>query len=280
MTLRHYENFFVLGPLTPIRLIPHLAALYAFCRYSDDLADEIGDRSEAARRLSEWEEELRRSLDGEASHPITRALAKTVTQFQLPAEPLYDLLSAFRQDLSVTQFPTFEYLRNYTRRSADPVGRLILRLYGYNQPELDALSDSICTGLQLANFCQDICEDSHRGRIYIPLDECIQFDVDPDEILNLNPSANLEKLLRFQIVRAYKFLQAGDLLPEKVDGNLRISVRLFIAGGMRLLANVQKDPLAALRGRVRLNAWQKLASLRSALKQGKAGIPVLSGRNR
>lgn len=180
----------------------------------------------------------------------------------------------------MTQFPTFEYLRNYTRRSADPVGRLILRLYGYNQPELDALSDSICTGLQLANFCQDICEDSHRGRIYIPLDECIQFDVDPDEILNLNPSANLEKLLRFQIVRAYKFLQAGDLLPEKVDGNLRISVRLFIAGGMRLLANVQKDPLAALRGRVRLNAWQKLASLRSALKQGKAGIPVLSGRNR
>jgi squalene synthase HpnC len=279
LTLRHYENFFVLGPLTPVRLIPHLSALYAFCRYSDDLADEIGDRDEAAGRLSEWEEELRRSLAGEAMHPITRALAKSVAQFRLPAEPLFDLLSAFRQDLSVTQFPTFEYLRNYTRRSADPVGRLVLRLYGYDQPELDALSDSICTGLQLANFCQDIGDDSRRGRIYIPLDECVQFDVDPDEILSLNPSVKLEKLLRFQIVRAYKFLQAGASLPEKVDGNLRISVRLFLAGGMRLLANVQKDPLAVLRRRVRLNPWQKLATLRVALRQGKTGDLVMSSRN-
>ncbi len=262
-----------------MRLIPHLAALYAFCRHSDDLADEIEDRDEAARRLSEWEEELARSLAGEASHPITRALAKTVAQYRLPVAPLFDLLSAFRQDLSVTQFPTFEYLRNYTRRSADPVGRLVLRLYGYDQPELDALSDSICTGLQLANFCQDIGDDSRRGRIYIPLDECVQFDVDPDEILSLNPSSNLEKLLRFQIVRAYKFLQAGAQLPEKVDGNLRICVRLFLASGMSLLANVQKDPLAALRRRVRLNAWQKFTTLKVALKQGKAGDLVMSSRN-
>ena len=266
VSLGHYENFLVLGPLTPLRLVPHLAALYAFCRHSDDLADEIKDPVEAVRRLEEWEEELRRSLEGEPSHPITRSLAWTAARYDLPAALFHDLLSAFRQDLTIHRFATFNDLRNYTRRSADPVGRLVLRLYGHNDPELDALSDSICTGLQLANFCQDVGDDARRERIYIPLDECMQFGVDPDDILNGNYTPALDRLLRFQIVRAYKFLNAGMSLPEKLPGKFRVSVRLFILGGLQILNQVQKNPMTTLSRRVKLGVFQKPGLLLKSFK--------------
>jgi len=261
LSLRHYENFFVLGPLTPPRLIPHLAALYAFCRHSDDLADEIAERGEAALRLDAWEDELRRSLGGYPGHPIAAALTHTVRQFDLPHQPLFDLLSAFRQDLSVTRYATFRDLRDYTRRSADPVGRLVLRLYGYQDDELDAISDFVCTGLQLANFCQDVGHDAELGRIYIPLEDFRRFEVDPVDVLNRHPSAQLNRLLHFQVVRAYKFLNAGAHLPEKLVGRLRYSLRLFVYGGMQVLNNVQRDPLLALRRRVKVSARQKLGAL-------------------
>lgn len=274
LALSHYENFFVLGPLTPPRLVPHLAALYAFCRRSDDLADEgpqnAPDRAAAGQHLDDWEAELRRGLgfEGKASHPIIRSIAYTADRFNLPTQPLFDLISAFRQDLSVNRYQTFSDLRDYTRRSADPVGRLVLRLYGHHDPELDALSDSICTGLQLANFCQDVGNDAERERIYIPLDELRQFDVDPVQILDRKPSPALEKLLHFQIVRAYKHLQAGSALPVKLAGKSRKSVQLFILGGLKILDNLQRNPLAALRGRVKLKPGQKLEMLRAAMKSG------------
>ena len=266
LALGHYENFLVLGPLTSPHLIPHLSALYAFSRHADDLADEIPDPSLAAEKLDAWGEELRRSLGGESHHPITRALASTIRRFELSTDPLFDLLSAFRQDLTVHRFTTFDDLRDYTRRSAEPVGRLVLRLYGFQDPELDALSDSICTGLQLANFCQDVGGDARRDRIYIPLRECNQFDVDPVEILDLRSSPRLEKLLRFQIIRAYKYLRAGLPLCERLKGRFKISVRLFVLGGMQILDLLERDPLAALRLHVRLKPSQKLRALLSSLK--------------
>jgi squalene synthase HpnC len=265
-SLAHYENFLVLGPLTPWRLIPHISALYAFSRHSDDLADEIKDAVEAERLLDEWTAELRRSLEGEPGHHITRALAWTTARYDLPPALFFDLLSAFRQDLTVHRFSSFHDLRDYTRRSADPVGRLMLRLYGYNDPQLDVLSDSICTGLQLANFCQDVGNDAQRERIYIPLDECMQFGVDPDDILNGNFTPALDRLLRYQIVRAYKFLNAGAALPEKLEGNLRISVRLFVLGGLAILGQVQKNPLAVLSRRVKLGFFPKLGMVAKSFK--------------
>ncbi len=259
--LSHYENFLVLGPLTPLRLVPHLSALYAFCRYSDDLADEIQDPAEAQLKLDNWTEELQRSLDGHPGHPITRALSWTAARYDLPPDLFFDLLSAFRQDLTVHRFASFTDLRDYSRRSADPVGRLVLRLYGYAEAELDALSDAICTGLQLANFCQDVGSDARRDRLYIPMDECMQFGVDPDDILNGNFTPALDRLLRFQIVRAYKFLNAGASLPDKLPGKLGISVRLFLLGGLAILGQVQKNPQAALSHRVKLNPFQKLGTV-------------------
>jgi squalene synthase HpnC len=259
--LSHYENFLVLGPLTPLRLISHLSALYAFCRYSDDLADEISDPTEAQLRLDSWTEELQRSLEGHPRHPVTRALAWTVVRFNLPVDLFFDLLSAFRQDLTIHRFASFTDLRDYTRRSADPVGRLVLRLYGYTEADLDVLSDSICTGLQLANFCQDVGSDARRDRLYIPMDECMQFGVDPDDILNGNFTPALDRLLRYQVVRAYKFLNAGASLPDKLPGKLGISVRLFLLGGLAILGQVQKNPQAALSHRIKLNSFQKLGTV-------------------
>lgn len=261
ITLSHYENFFVLGPLTPPRFIPHLSALYAFSRHADDLADEIPDGHEAAEGLDLWRRELQSALDGHPTHPITLALEATVRSHNLPPQLLFDLLSAFEQDLKINRYQSFDDLRDYTRRSADPVGRLVLRIFGHDDPELDALSDFICTGLQLANFCQDVGNDAKRDRIYIPLDECRRFDVDPVEILDGTPSSRLEGLLRFQIVRAYKYLLAGMPLTRKLKGRLSKSVRLFAMGGLQILDNLKRDPLAPLRRRITLSPGQRAGSL-------------------
>lgn len=274
IALSHYENFFIFGPLTPLRYVPHLAALYAFSRHSDDLADEIEDQAEAAEQLNAWHDDLTKALEGTSPHKILRALQHTTKRYNLPPELLFDLLSAFKQDLSTSRYDSFEQVRDYTRRSADPVGRLVLRLYGYNDPELDALSDNICTGLQLANFCQDVGDDARRGRIYIPLSECKQFDVDPVEILDGMPSTRLERLLYFQNVRAHKFLLNGLPLAEKLKGRLKISIRLFILGGLQILENVRKNPLAALHYRITLSSRQKVRTLVASLKPVKDGVPV------
>jgi len=265
--LSHYENFFVLGPLTPVRKLPHIAALYTFSRHSDDLADEIEDNAEASRQLEQWRESLKNSLDGQIDHKILRALKATVDRFDLPTDLLFDLLSAFKQDVTVNRFETFNDVRDYTRRSADPVGRLVLRLYGYDDPELDDLSDNICTGLQLANFCQDVGDDARRNRIYIPLDECKNFDVDPIEIMDCTSSARMERLLHYQNVRAYKYLRAGLPLAEKLKGRLKIAVRLFALGGLKVLENLRLDPQAALYRRVAVSSGQKLNMLASSFKK-------------
>lgn len=266
IALNHYENFFVLGPLTPLRLVPHIASLYAFARYTDDLADEITDNQVALKELDTWQQELQNGLEGYPRHPIIYSLSHTAKRFNLSHQLLYDLLIAFKQDLSVVRFETFDNVRDYTRRSADPVGRLILNIYGFRDPELNDLSDNICTGLQLANFCQDVGEDAERGRLYIPLDECRKFGVDPVEILDRTPSQRLEGLIRFQIVRAYKFLLAGLPLAEKLNGRMKMSVRLFAIGGLQILENLEKEPLAAIYYRKTVGSRQKLKALFASFK--------------
>ena len=170
----HYENFHVVSWLLPRHLRQHFYNIYAYCRWSDDLADETGSTVESTRLLQWWEGELNRAYAGTATHPVFVALRSTMEKFQLPQQPFADLLSAFRQDQVKLRYRTDEELLDYCQRSANPVGRLLLALAEASTPENIAWSDSICSGLQIANFCQDIALDARKNRIYIPETRLLQ----------------------------------------------------------------------------------------------------------
>ncbi len=169
---RHYENFTVASLLLPRYLRQHFYNIYAYCRWADDLADEAGDPRRAMDLLGWWEKQLHGCYRGQWSHPVFVALGDTIRKFNIPPDPFVNLLVAFRQDQQVTRYETFDHLLNYCRYSANPVGRLILHLGECGTAEREVLADSICTGLQLANFWQDVARDWDRGRIYLPLSHC------------------------------------------------------------------------------------------------------------
>ncbi|MEN6557078.1 MAG: squalene synthase HpnC, partial [Thermoguttaceae bacterium] len=175
---RHYENFTVASRLLPGGLRQHFCNVYAYCRWADDLADETGDPACSLLLLDQWESQLRQCYQGEAVHPIFVALAETIRQFDIPQQTFADLLTAFRQDQRVTRYETAEQLLRYCRCSANPVGRLVLHLARCCTPERTEWSDAVCTGLQLANFCQDDARDWDRGRVYLPQSACRQFGYD------------------------------------------------------------------------------------------------------
>src|SRR5215469_15703568 len=170
LATHHYENFNVVSWLLPRRLHQHFYNLYAYCRWADDLGDEIPDTALALRLIDEWEEELRDCYAGKPSHPVFVALRETITALDIPIEPFSDLLIAFRRDQTVQRHATWESVFDYCRYSANPVGRLVLYLCGYRDAERQRMSDATCTALQLANFWQDVSRDLEKGRIYIPLD--------------------------------------------------------------------------------------------------------------
>src|SRR5712672_1296879 len=170
LATHHYENFQVVSFLLPKRLHQDFYNVYAFCRWSDDLGDEIGDTQESLHLLSWWRGELQAMYAGRVSHPVFVALQGTVAQHHLPIEPFDHLIRAFEQDQTITRYQNFEELFEYCRYSANPVGRLVLGLCGYQDAERQALSDATCTALQLANFWQDVIVDLQKDRVYLPLD--------------------------------------------------------------------------------------------------------------
>ncbi len=174
---RHYENFTVASRLLPRGLRQHFCNVYAYCRWADDLADELGDPEQSLAALDWWESQLRRCYQGQAEHPVFVALAETIHRFDIPIEPFVDLLTAFRQDQRVTRYETVERVLEYCRYSANPVGRLVLYVGQCHTSDRLPLSDAICTGLQLANFCQDVASDWDRGRVYLPETACRRFGV-------------------------------------------------------------------------------------------------------
>src|SRR6267154_4492321 len=178
----HYENFSVATWFLPKRLRQHFFNVYSYCRISDDLGDETGDRDASLQLLNEWETELNACYEGSPRHPVFVALAGTVQQFQIPKQTFADLLTAFRQDQKVTRYQTFDDLLGYCRNSANPVGHLVLYLCGYNDAERQKLSDFTCTALQLANFWQDVTIDYWKGRIYLPLEDLKRFEVSENDI--------------------------------------------------------------------------------------------------
>ena len=225
------ENFPVASILFPRRLRPHLRAVYGFARLVDILGDELeGDRLAA---LDELEREVDACYGGEPpTWPVLRALAPTIHEFSLPREPFGRLIEANRMDQQITEYATWDELREYCRHSADPVGRLVLGLLRLDgQPELVAASDDVCTGLQLVNFLQDVPRDLQLGRIYLPLEDRRSFGVTELD----RPNAELLELLRFEAARARGLLAQGRFLQERIGGRMGRAVGLFARGGLAAL---------------------------------------------
>src|SRR6202167_3064937 len=199
----HYENFSVATWFLPKRLRQHFFNVYAYCRISDDLGDEVGNPRASLEMFDQWEAELDACYEGVPRHPLFVALAETVRQFDIPRKPFADLLTAFRQDQTTLRYPTFDDLVGYCKNSANPVGHLVLYLCGYRDAERQTLSDFTCTALQLANFWQDVSTDYEKGRIYLPLRDLQHFGVTEDDIAAQRNTAGFCDLMAFQVDRAY-----------------------------------------------------------------------------
>lgn len=265
MARTHYENFPVGSLLVPKRLRPHVYSIYAFARTADDFADEGYDipLSEQARltALADWERQLADCFAGTASHPVFIALAETVRELQLPQQLFRDLLSAFRQDVVRRRYANFTEVLDYCRRSANPIGRLILLLFGYRDERLHLLSDHICTALQLANFWQDVSVDLQKNRSYLPQDELAQFGYSESELHELRFNERYAALLRFQVERTQELFMQGRALPELVSGRLRYELRLTWHGGMRILELIAQQRYDTLGQRPQLTTADKLMLL-------------------
>ncbi len=238
---RHYENFTVASRLLPGRLRQHVCNLYAYCRWADDLADEVGDAGRSLDLLDWWESQLHDCFGGRATHPVFIALAETIRQYQLPAEPFLDLLAAFRQDQRIARYETTEAILDYCRHSANPVGRLVLHLGECCTPERAAWSDSICTGLQLTNFCQDVARDWDRGRIYLPLTACRQFGYEEAMFAGRTCNEAFGRLLAAQVDQAEGWLRGGMPLVASLPAGLRLAVALFLQGGLATLKVIRRQ---------------------------------------
>lgn len=255
----HYENFSVATWFLPAHLRQHFSNVYAYCRISDDLGDEVGDASASLLLLDQWEGELAACYAGKARHPVFIALAETVRQFDIPQREFSDLLTAFRQDQRVTRYPTFDDLLSYCLDSANPVGHLVLYLCGYRDAERQRLSDFTCTALQLANFWQDVSVDYAKGRIYLPLEDLRRYGVTEDDLAaNRNTPAFCD-MMRFEVKRARDWFERGLPLVEKVNKELAIDLELFTRGGQEILNAIERQGFAVLGRRPSISKSRKLA---------------------
>jgi squalene synthase HpnC len=261
----HYENFSVASWFLPRRLRQHFFNVYAYCRISDDLGDEVGDATASLELLDQWEQELDAGYNGTPKHPVFVALAETVREFDIPKHEFSDLLRAFRQDQTVTRFQTFHDLLGYCRYSANPVGHLVLYLCGYRDPERQRLSDFTCTALQLANFWQDVTTDYSKGRIYLPLEDLHRFKVSEDDIARGQNTAAFCSMMKFEVERALDWFHQGRPLIAKVDRELAIDLDLFSRGGQEILDAIGKQHYAVLGHRPSISKPRKLALVARAV---------------
>ena len=255
---RHYENFTVATRLVPLRLRQHLANVYAFARWSDDLADESPSPAESLVALASWRERLQRCFAGQPDHRIFVALAATIRQTNLVIEPFSDLLDAFEQDQSVTRYPDRPALLDYCRRSADPVGRIVLALEGCRDAERVALSDSICTGLQLVNFWQDVKRDRLAGRVYLPADDMRQAGVDEAMLDADRACPPLVDLIRTEVAWARECLDRGLPLERIAPSTLRPAVGMFVRGGLAIADAIEQIGFDTLAQRPTVSRWTKM----------------------
>lgn len=255
----HYENFSVASWFLPSRLRQHFFNVYAYCRISDDLGDEVGDTKASLELLEQWHRELDACYEGSPKHPVFVALAETVRKFEIPRHEFSDLLTAFRQDQTITRFETFNDVLAYCRYSANPVGHLVLYLCGYRDAERQQLSDFTCTALQLANFWQDVSVDYQKGRIYLPLEDLRRFGVTEEDIAQKQNTPAFCDMMKFEVERARDWFRQGLPLVGKVDRELAVDLDLFSRGGLEILNAIEKQGCAVLGNRPAISKSRKLA---------------------
>jgi squalene synthase HpnC len=265
VTTTHYENFTVASALLPRRLLRHFHAVYAYCRWSDDLADETGGGPEAVALIDWWRGELMKCYDGEPTHPVMIALRETIRRFNIPPEPFLNLLVAFTQDQHVKRYETFDQLLSYCRNSANPVGHLVLMLFECFDARRASLSDEVCTGLQLANFWQDVARDYAIGRVYIPQEDLRRYGVSEDDIAAKRCTPAFRELMRFEVERARGFFDRGAALLPLLPREARIDVELFIGGGRAILRAIEWAGYDVLSHRPEVTKFEKVKLLVRAL---------------
>ena len=269
----HYENFSVASWFLPKRLRQHFFNVYAYCRISDDLGDEVGDTAASLELLDQWERELDACYAGSPRHPVFVALAESVREFDIPKHEFSDLLIAFRQDQTVTRFETFEDVLGYCHYSANPVGHLVLYLCGYRDAERQQLSDYTCTALQLANFWQDITVDYAKGRIYLPLEDLRRFAVNEEDVARNQNTSAFCAMMKFEVERTHDWFRRGLPLVGKVNHELAIDLDLFSRGGQEILRAIENQGYAVLGNRPSISKPRKLALVaRAALGKLTGGL--------
>jgi squalene synthase HpnC len=280
----HYENFSVVTWFLPRHLHQHFYNVYAYCRISDDLGDEVGDARQALVLLDEWEAELNATymsmvepplkdvrqpaekLEPDVPgrnqvaprHPVFIALRETIREFDIPRQPFADLLTAFRQDQTVGRYATFDDVLGYCHYSANPVGRLVLYLCGYRDPERQKLSDYTCTALQLANFWQDVVVDYAKQRIYLPLEDLAKYGVSESDIAERRATPQFLEMMKFEVARAREWFQMGLPLAKKVDRQLALDIELFSRGGQEILNAIERQGYDVLKRRPVISKPRKL----------------------
>ncbi len=265
LATHHYENFHVVSFLLPKRLHQDFYNVYAFCRWADDLGDEMGDTQESLRLLAWWREALAALYRREASHPVYVALLDTVARHGIPEEPFGDLIHAFVQDQTTTRYRDFDELFGYCRYSANPVGRLVLHLCGYTDEERRRLSDSTCTALQLANFWQDVTVDWRKDRVYLPLALLAKHGSSVADISAGRPTPAFREAMREAVDVAEGLFQQGLPLTRMVDRRLSLDLELFSRGGLRVLDKIRVLGYDVLTGRPYISKGERLGLLLKCL---------------
>jgi len=254
----HYENFSVVSLLLPRRLRQDFSNVYAFCRVADDLGDETGDRQQSLSLLDDFRAQTLDCFAGHARTPIFVALSQTIQRHDLPPQPFLDLIDAFQQDQRVQRYETYDQLLDYCRRSANPVGRLVLYLCGYRDSHRQELSDCTCTALQLANFWQDVRRDIlDRDRIYIPRESMDRFGVTEEQIRSGRCDDNFRALLRFEVERTADLFNRGKALLPLLRPSVRLQISLFGKGGRAVLSAIRRQNYDTLSRRPALSSIQK-----------------------
>ncbi len=265
LTATHYENFHVVTWLTPRALRPAFQAVYSFCRWSDDLGDEVGDRQRAIHLLAWWKSELRKMYAGQVRHPVFLVLAEVVREYDIPIEPFEALISAFEQDQEVLEYETYSQVLDYCTRSANPVGHLVLYLARAFNPENARLSDATCTALQLANHWQDVARDLDIGRIYLPREDRERLGVGDADLRSKRFTPEFGRLMAFEVERVHAMFLEGWPLVERMPRDLAVDVDLFTRGGLAILKKIEAQGYDVLTERPSLSKREKLGLLSRAL---------------
>ncbi|HEV3122025.1 MAG TPA: squalene synthase HpnC, partial [Isosphaeraceae bacterium] len=285
LTASHYENFSVVTWLTPRHLRPAFQSVYAFCRWADDLGDEVGDSARASELLAWWRDEVRAMYAGRPHHPVMLALSETVEAFAIPIEPFEALISAFEQDQDVREYETYSQLLDYCTRSANPVGHLVLYLARAFNSENAQLADFTCTGLQLANFWQDVARDLAIGRIYLPREDRDRFGYAEADLRALRFTPQSAALMRFEVERARGLLHDGWPLAGRLPRAIAVDVDLFTRGGLAILDRIEALGFNVLKRRPRIGKLAKAGLLLRSLvgrpgRSASATEPALAASGR